>query len=84
MLSHLFDSAFGVHTVWDTLAHADLPIVIYGTGAGADKIINVMETLDIPLTAIFVSDDFKGCIKDADVVYVTYSDHLPYTMTVEW
>ena len=58
MLSHLFDSAFGVHTVWDTLAHADLPIVIYGTGDGADKIINVMETLDIPLTAIFVSDDF--------------------------
>lgn len=33
---------------------------------------------------IFVSDDFKGCIKDADVVYVTYSDHLPYTMNVEW
>ena len=58
MLSHLFDSAHGVHTVWDTLAHTKLPIVMYGTGDGADKIINVMETLRIPLTAIFVSDDF--------------------------
>lgn len=54
MLSHLFD----VQTVWDTLTHTDLPIVMYGTGDGADKIINVMETLGIPLTAIFVSDDF--------------------------
>lgn len=58
MLSHLFDATHDVHTVWDTLAHTDLPIVMYGTGDGADKIINVMETLDIPLTAIFVSDDF--------------------------
>ena len=54
MLSHLFD----VQTIWNTLAHTDLPIVMYGTGDGADKIINVMETLGIPLTAIFVSDDF--------------------------
>ena len=58
MLSHLFDALLGVHTVWDTLAHTDLPIVMYGTGDGADKIINVMDTLRIPLTAIFVSDDF--------------------------
>lgn len=58
MLSHLFDANSGVHTVWDSLAEAKLPIVLYGTGDGADKVIAVMESRGIPLTAIFVSDDF--------------------------
>lgn len=54
MLSPLFN----VPTVWDTLAATDLPIVLYGTGDGADKVITVMESRGIIPTAIFVSDDF--------------------------
>ncbi len=58
MLSPLFDTLLDVHTVWDTLAKTHLPIVLYGTGDGADKVIAVMESRGIPLAAIFVSDDF--------------------------
>lgn len=45
-------------TVWEYLQRASLPIVLYGTGDGADKIIRVMDALNIPISAIFVSDDF--------------------------
>lgn len=45
-------------TAWEYLKKTSLPIVLYGTGDGADKIIMVMDALNIPLTAIFVSDDF--------------------------
>lgn len=45
-------------SVWERLQNASLPIVFYGTGDGADKIISVMQAASIPLHAIFVSDDF--------------------------
>lgn len=45
-------------TLWDALQNTKLPIVLYGTGDGADKIISVMQERDIPLHAILVSDDF--------------------------
>lgn len=45
-------------TTWEYLQTASLPIILYGTGDGADKIISTMQAASIPLHAIFVSDDF--------------------------
>lgn len=44
--------------IWNKLEHADKPIVLYGMGDGADKILHVFERYDIKVSAIFASDEF--------------------------
>lgn len=45
-------------SVWERLADSKLPIVLYGTGNGAEKIIRVMKSYSIEVAGVFVSDDF--------------------------
>lgn len=52
---------FNIPDLWDTLkeeSEKDTPIVLYGTGDGADKILNVMEDRGIKASGIFASDTF--------------------------
>ncbi len=51
-----FDSS--ADDVWTYLQKADKPILMYGTGNGADKILDVFEKYDINVAEIFTSDDF--------------------------
>jgi FkbM family methyltransferase len=44
--------------VWQTLAAADKPIVIYGMGNGADKILGVFDKKGIKVAEFFASDAF--------------------------
>ena len=44
--------------VWHTLKASNLPILIYGMGNGADKIISVFEEYGIVYSDIFASDGF--------------------------
>lgn len=44
--------------LWQYLKTADKPIVLYGMGNGADKIINVLEQKGIPFKGVFASDGF--------------------------
>ena len=44
--------------LWVYLKHTDRPIVIYGMGNGADKIIDVLEANGIPVADFFASDGF--------------------------
>lgn len=44
--------------VWQTLTQANKPIVLYGMGNGADKILSETDRLGIPLSGVFASDDF--------------------------
>ncbi|MBQ8545916.1 MAG: FkbM family methyltransferase [Clostridia bacterium] len=44
--------------VWTTLSRSKLPILIYGMGNGADKIINVFEKYGIEYQDVFASDGF--------------------------
>lgn len=44
--------------VWQRLANADKPIVMYGTGNGADKLFRVFSEYGIAVDDIFVSDAF--------------------------
>lgn len=44
--------------IWQRLKNASLPIVIYGMGNGADKVLRACETHRISVSAIFASDDF--------------------------
>lgn len=45
--------------LWQYLKTAAKPIVLYGMGNGADKIIKVLEQNGIPFKGVFASDGFK-------------------------
>ncbi len=45
-------------TVWERMATAGKPIVLYGMGDGADKIMNVCGEKKIPIAGIFASDEY--------------------------
>lgn len=45
--------------IWTYLKTADKPIVLYGTGNGADKIIARLNAENIKISGIFSSDGFK-------------------------
>lgn len=44
--------------IWSSLQNSDLPTLIYGTGNGADKIIDICEAHGITVSGIFASDGF--------------------------
>lgn len=45
-------------SLWDRLKEMQKPIVLYGMGDGAQKIIDKLSELNIPLADIFASDEF--------------------------
>ena len=45
-------------TVWDRLKNEKRPIVLYGMGDGADKILRVFEGCGIKASGVFASDEF--------------------------
>lgn len=79
--------------VWQTLQHTSKPIVFYGMGNGADKILRVMETLGIEAADFFASDGFvrghtfhgkrvlsysEACEKYEDMlVVISFASSLP-------
>lgn len=44
--------------VWDTLKNSDLPIILYGMGNGADKVLDEFEKQNIKCSGVMASDDF--------------------------
>jgi len=44
--------------LWDYLAFSAKPKVLYGTGDGADKILDSAENYGVKIAAVFASDDF--------------------------
>ncbi len=44
--------------VWDRMKDLGIPLYMYGTGNGADRIINVMNERGISLSGVFASDGF--------------------------
>lgn len=45
-------------TVWEKAKEKEKPLLIYGTGNGADKILDELQRLGIPVAGIFASDGF--------------------------
>jgi FkbM family methyltransferase len=44
--------------VWDTLKNSDKPLVLYGMGLGAEKIMDTLEVYGLKADDIFASDEF--------------------------
>lgn len=45
-------------SAWEYLKSTDLPIILYGTGNGADRVIDEYERLGIKLSGVMASDGF--------------------------
>ncbi len=45
-------------SVWEKLGKTDEPIIMYGTGNGADKVIDVLDSLNIKLSGVTASSGF--------------------------
>lgn len=43
---------------WEKIKESGKPVVVYGMGNGADKVIDELERLDIPVVGVTASDDF--------------------------
>ena len=56
MMHKLF--IFEAPDVWTTLAQADKPIILYGMGNGADKVLDELEKRNIKAAGVMASDDF--------------------------
>lgn len=59
---------------WDTLGEERRPIVLYGTGNGADKIIDACESYGIRLSGVFASDGFVRDRVFRDMRVLSYSE----------
>lgn len=55
-MRELFD--FEYPNVWDELKNTSLPIVLYGMGNGADKVLDEFEKRGIRAAGVMASDDF--------------------------
>ncbi len=76
-MSHIrtFDEINDIHKdVWETLRSTRIPLVLYGMGDGADKILKVFEDKGIKISGIFASDEFVRYKKFHDFTVVRYSD----------
>lgn len=54
----MFSSLLALPSCWERLQQTDKPIVLYGMGNGADRILAIMERHGIPCADFFASDAF--------------------------
>ncbi|MBR1797908.1 MAG: FkbM family methyltransferase [Clostridiales bacterium] len=63
--------------LWQYLTHMSSdgrPIVLYGTGDGADKIIRVLENVNVPISGIFASPGFVRNRSFHDIKVESFED----------
>lgn len=60
--------------MWTLLKNTEKPIVMYGTGDGADKILRIFSEHEIQISDIFVSDEFYRGKEFHDFKTYRYSD----------
>lgn len=70
----IFDRLLSVPPMWDRLKDEKRPILLYGTGNGADKILNVMESLGIGCAGVFASDGFVRNREFRGMKVISYSE----------
>lgn len=54
----MFEEILKTESSWEFLQNTDLPIAVYGTGNGADKVFDEFEKLGIKVSAVIASDGF--------------------------
>ncbi len=54
----MFEELLQTESSWEYLKASSLPIAVYGTGNGADRVFNEFEKLGIEVSAVIASDGF--------------------------
>lgn len=69
--------------LWHYLKNVNKPIVLYGTGNGAEKVVNRLNALDIKISGIFSSAGFKKnkvfaghTVTDYETIKATFDDFI--------
>ena len=81
------------NTIWEYLKKAGKPVVLYGTGDGADKILARLAAEGVAVSAVFASDEFvRGqqfhgftvrrysellSVKEKKIVLIAFASQLP-------
>lgn len=55
----MLENLLNTTDLWDNLKNSDKPIVLYGMGDGADKVIAACELKGIKISGVFASDGFS-------------------------
>lgn len=68
----MLESLLKQQSSWEVLQNADKPIILYGTGNGADMVIDEFEKLSVRITAVAASDGFvrKRAFRGFDVISI--------------
>ncbi len=61
-------------TVWEKAQSTEKPVLIYGTGNGADKIIDELDKLNVKISGIFASDGFVRSRNFRGFPVISYSE----------
>jgi FkbM family methyltransferase len=64
------------NTLWEYLKTAGKPVVLYGTGDGADKVLARLAETGVPVSGIFASDEFVRGQQFHGFTVQTYSELL--------
>lgn len=64
------------NTLWEYLKMAGKPVVLYGTGDGADKVLARLAETGVPVSGIFASDEFVRGQQFHGFTVRTYSELL--------
>ena len=64
------------NTLWEYLKMAGKPVVLYGTGDGADKVLTRLAETGVPVSGIFASDEFVRGQQFHGFTVQTYSELL--------
>lgn len=70
---NITEKLLSLTSVWEKLKNEKSPIVLYGTGNGADTILDIFESLGIKASAICASDGFvrKRNFRGFEVISIT-------------
>lgn len=71
-------------SVWQKLKNCDEPIIMYGTGNGADKVIDILNERGITLNGVTASNSFvrNRVFRGFNVMPVSYFEELYESFTV--
>ena len=73
-----------VPCVWEELKSTTEPIVMYGTGNGADKVVDVLNELNIPLAGVTASSSFvrKRSFRGFQVMPIEHFEECYHNFTI--
>ena len=71
-------------SVWEKLKNTAEPIIMYGTGNGADKVLDILEELNIKIAGVTASNSFvrKRSFRGFQVMPISYFEEIYESFTV--